>query len=123
MSWAEAIIRLQEIDLEFQTINRRLTEIEATLKDQSELLNAQQEVENKVGAAAAAQKTQKRLARHTTSTRFGTMLWRLRHGASAGAMTGETASQILWVEKALQSPARRALSCDCHAMDGGTNGV
>jgi len=34
MLWPEALIRLQEIDLEFQHINQRLTEIETKLNDQ-----------------------------------------------------------------------------------------
>ncbi len=61
MSWQQALIRLQEIDLEFQTINQRLGEIEAHLKNRTEIQKAEQEVDTKVKAASNAKKTQQEL--------------------------------------------------------------
>ncbi|MBN2002635.1 MAG: hypothetical protein JXA21_04700 [Anaerolineae bacterium] len=61
MSWQQALIRLQEIDLEFQTINQRLGEIETLLKDQTEIHNAEQAVNTKIKAASNAKKIQEEL--------------------------------------------------------------
>jgi hypothetical protein len=61
MSWHSALIRLQDIDLKFQTMNQRLTEIEARLLDQSELLQAQQEARQRAKAVQEAKGVQKEL--------------------------------------------------------------
>jgi predicted nucleic acid-binding Zn-ribbon protein len=61
MPWPEALLRLQEIDLEFQTINQRLTEIENTLRDQSIVTNAEQHAEATSQVAREAKRTQTNL--------------------------------------------------------------
>jgi len=61
MSWQQALIRLQEIDLEFQTINQRLGEIETHLNDRAEIQNAEKEVNAKVKAASNAKQAQQEL--------------------------------------------------------------
>lgn len=58
MTWTEALLRLQEIDLEFQAINQRLTEIENELKDQSKVSSIQQQAEEKSTVAREAKRKQ-----------------------------------------------------------------
>ncbi len=59
MPWTDALLRFQEIDLELQQINRRLTEIAARLHDESELSQARQRAEQTAQQARTAGKTQK----------------------------------------------------------------
>ena len=61
MPWTDALLRFQEIDLELQSINQRLTAIETTLHDESELSQTRQEAEQLAQTAHAAEKTQKDL--------------------------------------------------------------
>ena len=61
MAWTAALLRLQDIDLEFQHINKRLTEIEKVLKDDALIVEAQQVVKQCATAAAAARRAQKDL--------------------------------------------------------------
>lgn len=59
MPWTDALIHFQEIDLELQRLNQRLTEIQAVLHDESELAQAQQHTEQSADVARAANKVQK----------------------------------------------------------------
>ncbi|HOU14990.1 MAG TPA: hypothetical protein PKZ84_17920 [Anaerolineae bacterium] len=59
MPWTDALLRFQEIDLELQRLNQRLTEIQAALHDETELLQARQHAEQSAQAARAANKKQK----------------------------------------------------------------
>ena len=59
MPWTDALVRFQEIDLELQRLNQRLTEIEADLNDTSALVDAQQNADHAAQMANAARKAQK----------------------------------------------------------------
>ena len=59
MAWPTAVLRLQDIDLEFQRINRRLVEIKIELQDEAELVIAQQELEQRAAAASIARRARK----------------------------------------------------------------
>jgi predicted nucleic acid-binding Zn-ribbon protein len=59
MPWTDALVRFQEIDLELQRLNQRLTEIEAALNDTSTLVDAQQNADRAAKTAHAARKAQK----------------------------------------------------------------
>ena len=59
MPWTDALLRFQEIDLELQRLNQRLTEIQAILHDESTLSQARQHAEQSAQAAHAANKAQK----------------------------------------------------------------
>jgi predicted nucleic acid-binding Zn-ribbon protein len=59
MPWTDALVRFQEIDLELQRLNQRLTEIEAILLDTSALVDAQQNADQAAQVAHAARKAQK----------------------------------------------------------------
>ncbi len=59
MPWTDALIRFQEIDLELQRLNQRLTEIQAALHDETELLQARQHAEQSAQAARVVTKKQK----------------------------------------------------------------
>lgn len=61
MPWPHALLRLQETDLELQDINQRLTEIQADLDDNSELLVAQRNAEQTAKTAKAARQVQEKL--------------------------------------------------------------
>jgi predicted nucleic acid-binding Zn-ribbon protein len=59
MPWTDALLRFQEIDLELQRLNQRLTEIKAILHDTAALTDAQRNAEQAAQTAHAAQKAQK----------------------------------------------------------------
>ena len=59
MSWTDALVRFQEIDLELQHLNQKLSEIEADLNDTSALADAQQNADQAAQNASVARKAQK----------------------------------------------------------------
>ena len=59
MPWADALLRYQEIDLERQRLNQKLTDIAAILDDTSALAHAQQHAEHAAQTAQAARTAQK----------------------------------------------------------------
>jgi len=61
MTWSTAVLRLQDIDLEFQRINHRLVEIEIALQDELAVVAAKQEFDQCNVAAASARRVQKDL--------------------------------------------------------------
>jgi uncharacterized protein len=61
MSWTQAVIRLQDVDLQLADIHKRLSEVETQLADTSELRTARQAVDTCQVAADVARKTQQEL--------------------------------------------------------------
>lgn len=59
MPWTDALVRFQEIDLELQQLNQKLTEIEIILHDTSALTQARQDAEQAARTAQIARKAQK----------------------------------------------------------------
>jgi predicted nucleic acid-binding Zn-ribbon protein len=59
MPWTDALLRFQDIDLELQRLNQKLTEIEAVLHDTAALTEAQQDAEQATQTAREAHKAQK----------------------------------------------------------------
>ncbi len=61
MPWPTLLLRLQDIDLEFQKINQRLTDIEASLKNRTKLDAAEAQAARTAKAAKAARQAQSEL--------------------------------------------------------------
>ena len=61
MSWTQALIRVQDVDLQLADNHRRLGEIETQLADTSELRAARQEADDRQKTADAARRAQEEL--------------------------------------------------------------
>ena len=61
MPWTQALIRVQDVDLQLADNHRRLGEIEAQLADTSELRAARQEADDRQKTADAARRAQEEL--------------------------------------------------------------
>ncbi len=61
MTWTEALLSLQAVDLELSTVRKRLEEVETALQDAAALQQARQQAQAAAAEAEKAQKAQKEL--------------------------------------------------------------
>lgn len=85
MPWTDALVRFQEIDLEVHKFNKRLTEIEADLRDDSELADAREIAEQATQAATVARHTQEKLEHELNNAQIERQ--QTEHSLYSGAIT------------------------------------
>ena len=113
MSWTGALLRLQEIDLELQDMNQRLTEIEADLRDQTQLLDARQKAEQFAAEAKTTHQVQKELEFELNTVQVD--LQQTDHNLYSGAITNSRELRDLQAKS--QSLQRRVVKLEDDLLD------
>jgi hypothetical protein len=103
MAWTDAIIRLQDIDLELRDNRRRLAEIQAALQDTSQIQDAERTLAQRTKVADKARKSQEDL--EFELERVQTKRARTEQNLYSGRITNARELQDLQAE--LQSLKRR----------------